>query len=412
LEGSAPRRGRADRMAVRALKCPTCGAPIKWKGSATVVECRYCRTHVTADSGVRTQAPANVVSQPKFPAGVMAIAAVAFLVVTGSAVAVFVGMASRATPGTMASGQATRAEVAAANLARTPEQLRDELGAKQSNRPGFVYVMLDDETFSQASFGWDSSHLEHVRLVTLNAARGKKIPPEVLERARAQLGRDLRASKTGGHQYGGYGVNFSISETSLHINAHEYEPGWKDKLGALWTVMKYAALGGQETLTEKTKRDVLNLGYPLERLGSVRIDVTVDGARTEVKRVIPGAHSKSEVHRVGIGHPWVARADLRWKNEAGGKLNSVNLFYPPEVDLKAQREDIELCLTPLLGAPKVTGTDHLAGKVTLRFEGKGGVPSIMVTGQYFGIQMQSWDAAPATQAGFAKLLETLSACGR
>src|SRR5437763_5545343 len=46
----------------RALICPQCGAQLEWKGTPTVVECRYCRAHVHTSLGTRTDEPADAIA--------------------------------------------------------------------------------------------------------------------------------------------------------------------------------------------------------------------------------------------------------------------------------------------------------------------------------------------------------------
>ena len=397
-------------MATRALRCPTCGAPLKWKGDAAVVECRYCQTHIIAKTGIITGAPANAVSQPKSSAlALLVIGCAAMVLVIGGAVAVFAGAKNRQVVSPLEPAVASEV-LAGMKLQQTAEQLKNSLSAGKSSHQNSLSFPVADESYSQAIFTWDPQHPEHIRSVLLRAAENKKLPPQVRDKVAAEFGEQLRVS-SGGHHYSGEGVNLSINETSIQINAYRQGPGWKERLQVLWGVMKYAALDVGGPLAQKTKRDVLNLGYPLEQLKGISIDVLVDSSGSEVKRVIPGVVSKGERHQVGLGHPWMERADLFWKNERGGKLGRINLFYPKTFDLKERRQEVERCLAPLFGSPKVTETDHLAGLVTLRFKGKQGVPSLAAYGQNFMVDMQPWDAPKVTQKGFEKLIETLAACG-
>lgn len=394
----------------RALQCPTCGAPLKWKGVAQVVECRYCHTHVQTNSGIAVQEQAQVVSQPKTPVAVLAGAAIAAFVVIGAAIA-FAALGRGGAGGVAGVRGMDAATVKSIDLAKTPDQMGKLPGANPSSSEGYVYINLDHELWQSATFGWDKQHLDHVRNVSLNAHSQQKLPAAVLERAKAQLG-TLRESSTGGHSYHGPGANLSLSDTAISISVHKYEEGWKERVQALWIVLKHAAFNASETLPTAKLRDVLNTGYPLERLTKVPIDVDIDGSQAALKRVIPGVTGKGAKYRVGVGHPWIEYADLNWKNEAKGKLSGVNLFYPPSFSLKAQREEVEGCLTPLLGKPKESVSDHAKGIFTLHFKGKDGMPSVLAHYQYFGLYMQPWDAPAVTRAGYEKLIRKLASCGK
>lgn len=334
--------------------------------------------------------------------GVGGIATVVALV--GAVKGVSVSGSSAAVGGSNERGL-TPAEIAAVDLAATPEVLAKRLGVPvQSN--GGVYAKLSGGRFESVGFFWDEKHLEHVSRVNLSALP-TGLPADLVERTRAQLGRVLRPASTGGFQYGGDGAGASIS-SSFSIGAHEFDdPRWKSRVDALFTVLKGAGLGTSDKLDEKSKRDVLNIGYPLARLGEIDFDLPVESAEREMHRVFPGAASANERHDVGIGHPWLDSAMVLWTNAANGKFDRINFYFTPTFDFKAQREDVARCFTPALGAPKVSETNHLAGEATLSFGGGPNAPRVYISNQ--AILMNP--AANRVKASMKELLAMLAACG-
>ena len=216
--------------------------------------------------------------------------------------------------------------------------------------------------FESVRFSWDPAQLDHVSMISLTA-REAGVPPEVLERARAQRGSALRPAATGGHQYNGEGVNLSIS-SNLYINAHEFEdPRWKERLAAQFTVLR------------------------------------------------GGAVITKQRHDVGLGHAWFSSAMLQWENAADGKWQSVHLHYPASFDFKAQRAALERCLSAVFGAPKVDVTDHLAGEVTLRFESAKAMLRMYAVKQSIMIFPVRGAKTDTSSSGLRQAIETLASCG-
>jgi hypothetical protein len=401
----------------RDARCPRCGAPLAWDGFATNVQCGYCQTVVplkAMPAAPPAPVPQGLPGAPRRgPSPLWLVLPGLAVIALGGLATVFALIGSR-TQGQLAQGSAitgslgsgaTVPEVTSVDLATTPEQLAKRFGVEVYKNG--IHVSLKDAPFASIGFFWDQSHLEHVNSVALTPL-SSGVPPVVLERARAQLGRVLRPASTGGHQFGGDGVNLSIG-SNVYVGAHGQEdPRWKARMVAMFTLLKGAALGTSDVLDERTKRDVLNIGYPLGRLADVDIAVAVDGAEREVHRVIPGAVSQAERHDVGLGHPWLETAMLVWENAERGKFSRVNLYFTPSFDFKAQREDVVRCLKPLLGEPRVNTTDHLAGQVTLTFHSNQKLPYCHVTNQ---VVMLHPSKEPDSKATFKKALETLAACG-
>jgi hypothetical protein len=394
----------------RDLRCPRCGAPLDWDGSALRVTCDYCQTavpmHVPAVAApvapVAPVAPARP-RQRGLPLGYVLPALVLVSALLIALIANVVGRREqRLGPGEAAG--VTVADIHKIDLATTPEQLAKRLGVKSEDNA--VRATLRDAPFVTIHFNWNRSHLEHVCTVSLDPPKSG-IAAGVIERVQAQLGRALRRSDDGRYRLMNAQTTLEIGN-SVYANVRVGEdPRWKARMVALFTVLKGAALGTNDLLDERTKRDVLNLDYPITRIGEIDIDVTVDGAEREVRRVTPGATSQAARHEVGIGHPWVATTTLYWQNVERGKFDRLYLFFAPEFAFKAQREEVQRCLTPLLGAPEVHTTDHLAGQVALGYESNPKLPAVFVNDT---AMMITPTKRPDAKASLKRVLDTVAAC--
>jgi hypothetical protein len=299
---------------------------------------------------------------------------------------------------------ATVAEVVKADLSATPEQMAKRFAVTVTN--GHVRVPLSGARFESISFFWDATHLEHVNMVMLQTL-ASGMPADVVPRVQAQLGRAFTTPGSGGHAFVGNGVALSVS-SGFYINAHRFdEPHWKTRLNALFTVLKGAGLGTSDVIDEKTKRDVLNLDYPLARLAEVDFDLPVENAERELHRVIPGAVSAGERHDVGLGHPWFVSSMLFWENQPRGRFLRVYLAHARSFDFKAQREDLQRCVKPALGEPKVDVTNHLAGEVSLSYRGGPKDAQVHVTSQNVIINAAEGNVRESVR----KVLLALATCG-
>ena len=397
---------------VRLLSCPNCGAKLRWDADAPIVECRYCHEHVVVETGRKTQLPANTVSLPAVSKAVWIYAVVGVLAVSGVSIVAFTKHRSAASS-TGDTGRTSRsAEVAASSLAQTPQQLAARHGVKSNETS--VVVAISDGMFDQVVFTWDKGKREHVRWITLRPRAGADLP-KMIARAREQLGRRLRAAATGGYQFSASGASFNLS-SSLSVGApsplSKEDPHWKERLAAMWTVTKYAALGTTDRIDDRVRRDVLNIGYSLSDLTQIGFDVIVDDAAREVKRVMPGAEPLGEQHEVGLDHPWFETARVRWLNEAGGKLWGVVLYYPVDLDFKTLVDPITACLVPVLGEPKKYINDHVTGRFTLQYAARNGLPSVDVTEQTLHVYVRSGFGDAVTADGYHSVIATLAACGK
>lgn len=399
-------------MNVRVLSCPNCGARLRWDADAPIVECRYCHEHVVVETGRKTHLPANTVSLPAVSKAVWIYAVVGIVAVAAISISAITKQRSAASSAGDTGRKSKSADVAATPLAQTPQQLASRHGVKSNETS--VVVAISDGMFDQAVFTWDKGAPEHVRWITLRPRAGADLQ-KMVARAREQLGRRLRAAATGGYQFNANGASFNLS-SSLSVGApsplSKEDPHWRERLAAMWTVTKYAALGTAERIDDRVRRDVLNIGYSLSDLTLIGFDTIVGDAAREVQRVMPGAEPNGETHEIGLEHPWFETARVRWLNEAGGKLWGVILHYPVDLAFKTLVDPITACLTPVLGEPTKHINDHVTGRSTLRYAARGGLPSVDVTEQTLHVYVRSGFGEAVTAAGYHSVITTLAACGR
>lgn len=391
----------------RALTCPNCGAPVRWKGQAQVIECRYCRTHVIAQSGIKTQAPATVVSARKPQEQklilVLAVGLPFLLMVIGG-----VGMALKGGAGGGSIGGTKPSKVAKVTLETSQAKLHDKLGGRIWKHT--LLVPLSEGPFEQIIFRWDEKVDDHVKGISFRLPDKTPMPDKVMARLRKQLGRELRAQQTGGHHFGATSASLSVG-SNLHLGANNFEDErWKGQLQALWTATAHAALGRKKKLSAKTRREVLNVDNRIVDLGKVDMDVNVRDAEAAVRKVFPAARTDDASHVVGLGHPWLNRGRLNWKNAADGKLEYVNLSLAPEHDEKAHRAAVVACFTQLYGNPAEAVNDHLKDRRTFNWEATGGVPWVTYNYQAITVYLER-RGKRATKDSWRQLTQTLGNCG-
>lgn len=395
---------------VRVLSCPNCGAKLRWNRDAPIIECRYCHVHVIVETGQVTTQPTDVMSTAA-PQAWKVVAIVGALALVGGGISA--ALSSRA-GGPRGTGQtakrtSTVAQLVATPLAATPAEVASLHGVRALGTS--VFVVLSDGPFSEASFHWNSKdHPDHVTNVRLKPRDPKAAQDDVVARARTQLGRALRESSSGGYEFSAKAVFFSISGDVTIFAGQLDSPGWKERLGLMWSVMKHAAFGTDDRIDDRARRDLLNLGYPLTVLLEIDFDTIVDDAEREVHRVAPGAESEGERHTIGLDHPWFESAWLKWNNAPGGKWTSITMYFPKELDFKAEHEAMAACISPLLGEPKRIVQDHLAGTFWLQFRARGGVPWVDLGYKTFSTYLRYQFGEPATAAGFHSLIRALAAC--
>ncbi len=185
---------------------------------------------------------------------------------------------------------------------------------------------------------------------------------------------------------------------------------WKGQLQPLWTATTHAAFGRKKKLSVKSRREVLNVDSAVVDLGKVDMNVNVRDAEAAIRKVFPAARSDETSHTIGLGHPWLNRAQLTWKNAADGKLENVYLSLRPEHDEKAHRAAVVACFTQLYGKPAETVSDHLKDHRTFNWEAKGGVPWVTYSYSSITVYLES-RGKRATKDSWSQLTQTLGKCG-
>lgn len=396
---------------VRVLSCPNCGAKLRWDRDAPIIECRYCHVHVVVETGRVTTEPTNVVSMAA-PSPWKAIAIVGAAVVVCGAISIVIGTRTSGPSKKRPLGEraSTVAQLVATPLAATAEEVASRHGVSVTGTS--VRVLLSEGPFREAWFQWDSKddpdHVTHVRL----KPRDPEAPlGDVVARARTQLGRALREVSSGDYQFGAKGVYFTVKSDVVIFASPREAPVWKQRLELMWSVMKHAALGTDDRIDDRARRDLLNLGYPLSVLLDIDHGTIVDDAERAVLRVAPGADSEGERHTIGLDHPWFERVMLRWENAPGGTWGSIVLYYPRELDFMTVYEPLAACIRPLLGEPKRIVQDHLKGTFWLQFRARGGVPWVDLMPSTVLIYPHYSFGDPATAEGLQALIRALAACG-
>ncbi|MDX2088320.1 MAG: hypothetical protein SFX73_10745 [Kofleriaceae bacterium] len=396
--------------AVRALACPHCGAKLRWDGDAPIVECRYCHTHVVVETGTRTDLPAAVVSQRGLRPLVVvcALGGVALLVASVALLAPAGG--PRRTTTTAPTKMTSVAELLATPLRARPDQIAARHGVAVVDTT--VLLHLSDGAFREAALFWDRSDLAHVRSITLWPRQAGADLSDVVARARALVGPRLRAAATGGYQFHSKNVSLVVSSIVAVDARPSDDPAWQEQLSAMWVVLRASAFATSEVLDERTRRDVLNLSYPLGVLAELAPEVNVDDAKREVHRVAPGADSAGPRHTIGVEHPWFETVTLGWENQPRGAWTQAILYFAKEVDFAAQHPQLVACLAPVLGEPKRLVSDHLAGTFTLQFPAHGGRPWVDVGAHGLQFYPHYRFGDPVTNDGIHALVSALAACAR
>jgi DNA-directed RNA polymerase subunit RPC12/RpoP len=392
------------------LACPNCGAKLHYRADVPVIECRYCHAHVVVETRRTTHLPAQIVSSRPPRNGIWIAAAIGMAVVIGIAGLVATtarGGGASSSKKTPQERRSTMAELAATPMAATPREVAERHGVE--HREGFVQVRLSDGPFDRAYLHWDTPGADHVTQLRLYG-RDKPDLSAVVARARDQLGRRLREASSNDFQFPANGGYLTVSTDVAAWVKHE-DPQWQARMEALWTVVKGAALGTSDRIDDRARRDLFNIGYTLADLKKIDLEAVVDDAGREVRRIAVAAEDRGDRHVIGLDHPWLETAWLRWENKPGGRLVSVVFYIAKEVDLTSQVDVLGACLQPLLGEPKRQVTDHLAGKFTLSWEARDGHPSIHASDTSLSFGIQLWRGGRATTAGIHAVLEALATCG-
>lgn len=383
------------------LQCGHCGAPLDVREGASILECRYCgkanerqqmRT-ISAETPHDFRPPQQWVPPPQFPAPsnvpldyhpnrtprinlLLLLPLVVGLVVPIAAGVVAFrakkGTTSGSGAGVFSSG-ATSAMLAALNLNQNPAGMAKALSGRPTDKS--VYVELSDPRFEYVSFSWDEKYPDHPTNFYLGARKG------VLPDARMQqvLANRLHGGLENGswNWFGGSGLH--VQKDSASIGGHVQvelrgvskegeNPRWRQKLGALWKVALEAAFAVPASISQTDMYELLGAGHPFSKLASVDPGTTVETAPDAMKRLFPGSAASTFISLdvdVSIEHPLFKHADMAWKNEKGGQLQSVH--FRPKPRWSSRREAFVECVGGKVGRPEVRETDYVNKKKDYEF---------------------------------------------
>ncbi|HRI67880.1 MAG TPA: hypothetical protein PK156_26765 [Polyangium sp.] len=382
------------------VQCGHCGAPLDVREGVSVLTCKYCgkanerqrlRT-ISTQTPPDFRPPRQWVPPPEFPASSnvplsyhpnrapLVIALSIIPVLMGIGIAIFVGAAGRGTKrtiggsgGSLLSSGATPAMLAAVNLNQNPTALAQALGGRPSERS--VHVTLSDPRFEYVSFSWDEKYPDHPTNFYLAARKG------VLPDARMQqvLATRLHGGLENGswNWFGGSGLYMQKDSATLSGNAQvtlrgasgeSENPRWKDKLAAVWKVALEAAFALPVTFAQNDVFELLGAGHPLAKLASIEATTTVETAPATMKRLFPGSSVSTFISLdidVSVEHPLFKHADMAWKNEKGGQLQSVH--FRPKPSWASRREAFVECIGGKLGKPEVREADYVNKKRDYEF---------------------------------------------
>ncbi len=345
------------------LECPNCGAPLRWKGEAPVVACRYCDTHVHTPSGTITEEPAEIRSEGG--KGACAI----FLLVLGINLLVgliaFVSSLVTDGPGKMLG--VPMDTLATLDLASSPRAAAEHLGLRCEDDADSLHVPLRGTDLEFASLHWEDADSQHVSSFGLHNLEGHPELAAVVAALEATLGRRLVRDDDGRHSWRWADASLNMAADGSHLGFHadpDDDPHWEYRTRLMWTVLIAASSGQQAQLEANTRKAWLAHGYDLSELAAMDLRYDVDGARSYVPAAFPGAHESvfsSLDFEIPLAHAWFGHAELSWPNEQGARIETTYLRPPPSHDGFPDQAGIKRCLDGALGPGERRSQDHLAG---------------------------------------------------
>jgi hypothetical protein len=384
------------------LECGHCGAPLDVREGASITTCKYCgkanerqRMRTIAAETPRDFSPPPRWTPPaEFPApsnvpldyrrnpASSAATAITLSLVLGIGVAIVGaviatrsvgGKSSKGAAGSVFSSGATPAMLAALNLNQDPAGIAKALSGRLSDKS--VYVPLSDPRFEYASFSWDEKHLDHPSNFYLGARKGVLTDPRMAQVFATRLHGGLEQGSW--NWFGGSGFHNAQDSASVggHVqlsvsglNKDVENPRWKEKLDAVWKVALEAAFAVPTNFSPADMSELLGAGHPLIKLASIDPGTTVEFAPETMKRLFPGSGVSTFISLdvdVSIEHPLFKHADMAWKNEKGGQLESVH--FRPKANWASHREAFVACATGKLGKPDVRVADYVNKKQDYEF---------------------------------------------
>lgn len=399
----------------RGLKCPGCGAPLRWRGDLPVIECRYCKTHVATGTGQSTREAAQGRSDmsPKVMGIWLAVIGVLML---GGIVTAAVGAFGGA--GSLGAGpRVAPTMLASLPMNATRAQLVKVVGGEGRERKRLV-VWLKDSSFDELYLEWDDGHPEHVSGAVMNTtgARANPQAAQIVARLQKQLGRRFGPGSDGAtYSHAGTSgfLHMTAKGASLSIRVRpEDDPLWKERMAALWKVMVSAVQGTEPAVDEATRRNLLGWGYPPGQVAAVDVRTTLSDSLTSIPKRFPGAKKSTSgglTFSVLLDQRLFQDANLIWDNSADAKLGRVSMYYRDRSP--ASYAAARGCLLQALG-PGTEKVDNAAAQTTRHEWSLAGLGGVTLTDHAAIVYVHDWfrgKGAPS-QEDFARTIDALARC--
>jgi len=357
------------------LECPSCGAPLRWKGEAPVVACRYCDTHVHTPTGQVTHEPAVVRSQGKGGGGCLVLGIILGVNLLVGAIALVVNLVTSGVGGVTG---VPFADLAALDLASDNASAAAALGLSPDAEGDDLHVPLRGTVFDYAYLRWEDDHPEHVASFGLYASDGLDDPAPVLAALDASLGRRLEPPQDETRYWRWAGSHLNLQLDGSHLGVHadpESDPHWAYRTRLLWSVVLAAAQGQALETQASTRKAWLAHGYTISELAALDVRTDVDSAVATTQARFPGSHAEPFISLdvdIPLAHAWFGAAELSWANEAGGALEGLALSPAPGHQTFPDQQAIRACLDRAIGAGEHRVDDHLAGTWSASWEFRDG----------------------------------------
>jgi hypothetical protein len=309
---------------------------------------------------------------------------------------------------------ATAAELASLELTATQAQIAQRFPFAYASE-SHVRIPLRDPRFDGITLNWNDAH-DHVESMYFDPVAAVDRAP-IVAALRLYLGHhfvdDTNGTTATWPPNGrlNVGVDGSMSWDSSPPDEGT-QADWRGLARALWALVRMSLLGGPAALDEPTRE--LLAGYSLSRVAEVDITGVVDDAYRTVSASLPGASASiSGGLRIdfAVDHPWFDQITLAWANEAGGRLETMQLWSVG--DSLRDLDAISRCLTPVFGAPEITVTDHLRNERRFSWTPAGtGWWDRGIGAGGNNIHLAMKPAGPDLRTHFRAVLNTLAACGR
>ncbi len=400
------------------LTCPNCGAPVRWKGEAPVVACRYCDTHVATGTGKKTQEPTAVRSQMR-PRNVAAVSLMSvflpMLLVGISGLVALIGAQSG--PGGMLGP--SFADVAALTLDHTSSELGQAIGDDAPSVDSLV-IYFSGSDFDYVVFGWEEDHPGHVSSFGLYASEPHPQMQTIVHWMEHYLGPRFGASEYGGWTWRWADAHINVAEDGTSLNYHcspEDDPDWKYRSELMWSVVLASATGQDLKLDRETRKRWLGLGYLLSELALLDVTTEVDDAVAEVRSRFPAAaveQSYSLEFEFPVDHPWFRSMEIGWENADGGQIEDVTLWPPARANQFPDQRAIRDCLEKTYGKAEASEVDHLKKQYNYSWD-PDDMGRFTVHDHLLSIYLveSSWRETPApSQKEWVRLMRTLDGCSR